>query len=751
MSNDLKKYIESRRPIIWINSNDYKEIDSIIKEATKDISDKETYEYRATGVIVNKNNDIFEGVFSLSDFLGNIYDCVNSGNIFIIIKNVDDELKMSINIAHIRNIAEKVYSDNKYNATVIIISESTKINKELEKYTSILDIPNMTQNDIKEYVIDFSRKFNIKLDEDDLGELSISLKGLTKLEIDHILNMVVAKNNNISFSSEVRNMIIREKGQIIKKSSILEIIDFKEGIDDIGGLNGLKEWLEMKAKIFRNLDEAKEFGVDTPKGVLLVGMPGCGKSLSSKACARLFNVPLLRLDIGRLLGKYVGESEHNMRIALKTAESISPCILWVDEIEKAFSGIDQNGGASDITKRLFGQFLTWLQEKENTVFVVATANDITAFPPEFLRKGRFDEIFFVDFPDKEEREKIFEIHLKKRNKLNNNIDISKLARNTEGYCGADIEEIVKHAVETKYVEGKNEDIKTEDLENSIKNIDSLKSILKEQIEKLNETYKKYKIKSARKSIKNTKKSGAGTFEDMVVVNGGKYKPSFRQDEVKVMDLEVSKYQVTNNLWNKIMKNTSGDMLPVENITYWQALEFCNKLSEKYGLKPVYKINDNSIKIIELDGKESHPQYADFSNTEGFRLPTEVEWEWFARGGEVAIQNNTFGYTYSGSDNIDEVSVYNAYHRDSRIAPVGIKKSNQLGLYDCCGNVWEWCYDTWGKNVYTENGFIYDESEGKRVLRGGSWNSFMGYCTVIYRENREAEDYFNSGFRVVRTL
>ena len=237
--------------------------------------------------------------------------------------------------------------------------------------------------------------------------------------------------------------------------------------------------------------------------------------------------------------------------------------------------------------------------------------------------------------------------------------------------------------------------------------------------------------------------------DSVFVKGGKYKPSFRGDEVKVIDLEVSKYQVTNNLWNRIMKNTGGDMLPVVKISYWQALEFCNKLSEKYGLKPVYKINSQSIKTIELDGKEVHPQYADFSNTEGFRLPTEVEWEWFARGGEVAIQNNTFGYTYSGSNNVDEVAVYYNIHQ---IKSVGTRKSNQLGLYDCSGNVWEWCYDTWEENVYTENGFIYDESVNNRVLRGGSWGNFDDYCKVssrIYNYVDSYDDY--RGFRVVRTL
>ena len=268
--------------------------------------------------------------------------------------------------------------------------------------------------------------------------------------------------------------------------------------------------------------------------------------------------------------------------------------------------------------------------------------------------------------------------------------------------------------------------------------------------KINANSKKINIKSERKSIKNMEKTG--TFEDMVVVNGGKYKPSFRQNEVKVIDLEVSKYQVTNNLWNRIMGNTSGDMLPVVNITYWQALEFCNKLSEKYGLKPVYKINRNKklIKIIELDGKEVAPGKADFSKTEGFRLPTEVEWEWFARGGEVAIQNNTFDYKYSGSNNADEVAVCNS----NQIQNVGTKKSNQLGLYDCSGNVLEWCYDTKKlrkKIVSTKKYFIYDESESMRVLRGGSWGD-GAFCAVSYCVWSDAGNAIViAGFRIVRTL
>ena len=500
-----------------------------------------------------------------------------------------------------------------------------------------------------------------------------------------------------------------------------------------------------------------------------MGMPGCGKSLAAKASARLFNVPLLRLDIGRLLGKYVGESEHNMRVALKTAESISPCILWIDEIEKAFAGIDQNGGASDITKRLFGQFLTWLQEKENTVFVVATANDITAFPPEFLRKGRFDEVFFIDFPNEEERERIFEIHLEKRGKMSDDIDLKELAEETEGYCGADIEEIVKNAVESKFVmETENEEdkkITTNDLLEATKNIDSLTNILADKIEVLKKSYKKFKIKSASQKIKNGKRiTGRPTFKDMVIVRGGKYIPSFFNEEREVCDLEVCKYQTTQDMWIEVMvynpSEFKGGRCPVENVSWWDALEFCNELSEKHGLKPVYDLSreeEGILRIHQSNGKIEYPNVADFRKTEGFRLPTEVEWEWFARGGEIAIQDGTFNYyDYSGSNNLSEVA-WHYNNSGEKTHDVGTKKPNQLGLYDCSGNVYEWCYDTGSDGYISEKTpYIYDETEESRVLKGGSWNSkyeiFERYFDKA--ENSRKYDYVlraSYGFRIVRTI
>ena len=594
METNLSKYLRARRPIIWVHSGDYKEVDTIVTEATKEYKNKAIFEYRAFGAVNFETKVKSDEIADLYSFLNILFSEGVKTNVFLIIKNAEEEMKDAKNIALIKKIAETRYSNSDYNFTVIVVTEAETVPKDLEKFTSILDIPNMTKDEIEKYIWNFAKENNVNVDKNDVGEVAISLKGLTKLEIDHVLNMIIESKNNISISG--RDIIIREKGQIIKKSSILEIIDFKEKIEEIGGLEGLKEWLSSKAQVFRRLDEAKKFGVDTPKGVLLVGMPGCGKSLAAKASARLFNVPLLRLDIGRLLGKYVGESEHNMRVALKTAESISPCILWIDEIEKAFAGIDQNGGASDITKRLFGQFLTWLQEKENTVFVVATANDITAFPPEFLRKGRFDEVFFIDFPNEEERERIFEIHLEKRGKMSDDINLKELAEETEGYCGADIEEIVKNAVENKFIlETENEEekkITTNNLLEATKSIDSLSNILSDKIDVLKKSYKKFKIKSASQKIKSGKRiAGRPTFKDMVIVRGGKYTPSFFNEEREVCDLEVCKYQTTQDMWMEVMENNSSRFKsgrrPVDKVYWIEALVYCNNLSEKYGLKPVY--------------------------------------------------------------------------------------------------------------------------------------------------------------------
>ena len=266
-------------------------------------------------------------------------------------------------------------------------------------------------------------------------------------------------------------------------------------MDDVGGLSNLKKYLHDKSRIFNNLGEASTFGIDLPKGILIVGMPGCGKSLTAKATATEFKVPLLRLDIGKLMGKYVGESEDNLRRAIKTAEAVAPCVLWIDELEKAFAGVGGSGGASDITTRLFGQFLTWLQEKESSVYVVATSNKLTALPPEFKRKGRFDELFLVELPDERERKKIFEIHLGKRGKLTGDVKVIPLLKETKGYSGADIEAVVKETIEGAFISN-DKAVTTDKLLNTIKNTKSISVTLEDEIKALKAEYEKYNFKPA---------------------------------------------------------------------------------------------------------------------------------------------------------------------------------------------------------------------------------------------------------------
>lgn len=763
--NQIVTYTEAKRPILYINHYDYKEIDKMIEEGAKKIGDVKIFEYRSIGEVDFKTKEVLKdekgGLFT---FLDKNYVQGMFGKVFLVLKDVDKEIENSEVLAMIKKIAEMNVYNLDYNLSIIIVSQNIQVPKELENYISIVEIPKLDRDEIEEYIKEVATERGIKINQDDLGEIAISLKGLSKWYITQILNMMdIVSTSNIQ-------KIIKEKGQIIKKSGILELIDFKEKISDIGGLENLKEWLDNKAKVFRRLDEAKKFGVDTPKGLMLVGMPGCGKSLTAKVASRMFNVPLLRLDIGRLLGKYVGESEHNLRMALKMSESISPCILWIDEIEKAFAGIDQSGGASDITKRLFGQFLTWLQEKENTVFVVATANDISSFPPEFLRKGRFDEIFYVDFPNRDEREEIFRIHLEKRGKYNEElIDLGKLAGLTDGFCGADIEEAVKIAVEDLFLsDDEDKTMDTDDVIDGIKKIDSMKSIIEEKIEALQKAYEKFKLKPAslkegqkkvvrKKAHKKGKVSGniQNDDKDMIFVQGGRYTPSFFNEERDVHDLYVNKYQTTQIRWKEMMgtdpSKYKGDKRPVEQITWIEALEYCNKLSEYYGLQPVYKIENNKlVAVIHNDGEEVYPDLADFSKTEGYRLPTELEWEWFARGGEIAIQDGTFDFKYSGSNDIEEVAWYRGNsEKESHI--VGTKKPNQLGLYDCNGNVSEWCYDT-SSDSYTleERSFVFDKNTDSMRKRGGSLGNNLNYCTVESRGSSSYSDGY-TGLRVVRTV
>ncbi|MDO4329081.1 MAG: AAA family ATPase [Lachnospiraceae bacterium] len=411
-----------------------------------------------------------------------------------VIKDISSLLDNPAAVAFLKELSIRISIDIESN--IVLLSSVVKIPKELENFVTIVEMDYQTEEEIQETIQRFCEEQETTISRQLLNEMAVNFKGLTESEIISILSLALSNDGDLSRKD--MSLIFEQKQQKIRKSGILEMIPLKENLEDIGGLEVLKNWLKKKAVVMKDLGKAEKFGVDAPKGVLIAGVPGCGKSLSAKAAADLFQVPLLRMDMGRLMGKYVGESEENLRKAIALAEAISPCVLWVDELEKAFAGIGGIGGGAEVTTRLFGNFLTWMQEKEAPVFVVATANDITKLPPELLRKGRFDEIYYVGLPKDEERRHIFEIHIKKRRpndlKL---IDLSRLVKETNGYSGADIESVVKDSIETAFVNQKSA-VTTEDILASIKQTHSLSEIMKEPIEQMKKIYEQNKFKNASK-------------------------------------------------------------------------------------------------------------------------------------------------------------------------------------------------------------------------------------------------------------
>ena len=394
-------------------------------------------------------------------------------------------------IARLKQLLNLIERHHAGECSVILVSEAVCIPAPIEAQVTLLSLPLPDRKEIKAMLV--LAEINGQLTvPDNMNDLAVSgLGGLTASEIGQLLRMV--GRQAATLDEKALQTILHEKEQIIAKSGVLEMVGVDVKLNDIGGLENLKHWLEQRSTIIRRLDEATKQGVKAPKGVLIAGMPGCGKSLTAKVAASLFQLPLLRLDIGSLLGKYVGESEHNMRRALSMAETVSPCILWVDELEKAFVGMG-GGNASEVTARLLGYFLTWMQEKTGAVFVIATANDISALPPELLRKGRFDEIFYVGFPNAVERESILKIHLGKSRQKVADLEMSTLVKLCRDYCGADIENAVNEALANAFIGGSALTQKL--LEDAIQSSIPLRETLRDQVGKYEELFEKLKLRPA---------------------------------------------------------------------------------------------------------------------------------------------------------------------------------------------------------------------------------------------------------------
>lgn len=353
------------------------------------------------------------------------------------------------NYAVIRKLKEIAQHLKNSHKTIILISPVLELPADLEKEITLVNFPLPAREELNDLLDRISQdvqqtgSVRIDLNPPNRERLLQAALGLTLGEAENVFAKILVSKERLS-GDHVQD-VLSEKQQIVRKSGMLEYYAATETMQHVGGLAALKDWLQKRTIAFT--EEARAFGLPAPKGILLLGVQGCGKSLCAKAVSSLWQLPLLRFDIGRMFGSFVGSSEENIRRAIAVAESVAPAILWVDEIDKAFSG-SQGSGLSDAgtSARVFGTFLTWLSEKKAPVFVVTTANDISHLPPELMRKGRLDEIFFVDLPSTKEREQIFCIHLVKRGRKPADFHLTALAEAAENFSGAEIEQAVISAL-----------------------------------------------------------------------------------------------------------------------------------------------------------------------------------------------------------------------------------------------------------------------------------------------------------------
>lgn len=489
--DNLRAHVLSFYPILYLLTYDDAEADELIASVAET---RIIHEWNmARGLVYFDTKQPMIDWCDLATALDNLLD-QELDNHFVVIRDAHIGLRdQPLAVARLKALVTKMLEEDGVQMTVFLVSSQLYIPHELEKFINIFEIPLPDEPVIRQIIGEYANAYGVAVEASALDKLALTFQGLSRYEIGLLINRGYQQDGMIGL--EDVELIQEAKKQIIKKSGLLEMLIVNEKLVDIGGLDQLKPWLRQKAHVFSNWPEARAFGVEPPKGVMIVGMPGCGKSLTAKASATLFGLPLLKMDMGSLMGKYVGESEGNMRRAILVAEAVSPCVLWVDEVEKAFAGIGSGGSGSEVATRLFGYFLTWMQEKTKQVFVIATANDISSLPPELMRKGRFDEIFYVDFPKERERSAIFKIHLAKRNKISERIQIDRLAQITEGYSGADIESVVKEGIEQSFVDGCAA-LDTERLQKIINATQPLSAVMKDKVKEYKDRFEKMKIKPA---------------------------------------------------------------------------------------------------------------------------------------------------------------------------------------------------------------------------------------------------------------
>lgn len=460
---EIEVLIRSKRTILYVVSNEENRVMSALESmCSKADTSWDLLYWDVVNGIDSKDPEFLpmkqSRKLDQDEILGWIEDKVVPKNKFLLLvikdynkhfgqSNIKSQLEIKL-IRHIKNLSQSFISENK---AIIILSNTLELPPDLEKTIPVVDFPLPEKNDIQDKISEMllraskrpelAAKFQTSYEDSKLDNIVNSFRGLSLQECEQVSTYCMIKYPQLH-----PEIISNQKRDIIRKSGLLEWISDDINMNSVGGLNGLKYWLEKRKNAFST--EATEYGLPAnPKGLLLVGIQGAGKSLFAKSIASFWNFPLLKLDMGKVFSGLVGSSEQNMRQVFKIAESVAPCILWCDEIDKGMSGT-KGSGISDggTTSRVLGSWLTWMQDRKAPVFVVATANDVTSLPPELLRKGRFDEIFFVDLPSTVERKKIFEIHLTKRKRKTENFDIDFLAEKSNTFTGAEIESAIESAM-----------------------------------------------------------------------------------------------------------------------------------------------------------------------------------------------------------------------------------------------------------------------------------------------------------------
>lgn len=495
MNQDLELLIKAKANVIEVVSYEDKRVQGFVNRVAKSL--------KMTWYVWNEVNGLsrfdsrtkkFEKEEDIADYLDILNFFTNSleDNAILVLQDFHHILQRED--PRILRKFREILQDKSINNKVIILSMPIKcVPDDLSKELSVIEVGLPDLKVLRTIAVNCLNEYDVDQFEIDDAVLEAGL-GLTIMEAELAFSKAIIEFGRLDTDGIA--FIIREKESIIKKTGLLEYYHSSTKLNDVGGLENLKNWIDKRARSFSQ--EAKDFGVDTPKGIMLLGVPGCGKSLTAKAVAKSWNYPLLRFDIGKVFGGIVGESEHNVRRALDIAKAIAPCVLWIDEIEKGLSGV-QSSGQTDggTTSRVFGTLLTWMQEKTEPVFVIATANNIKELPSELMRKGRFDEVFFVDLPSIDERKKIFQIHIESRKRNVKNFDLDLLAKETKGFSGSEIEESVKEGLHSAFSDGK--DLTNEYILSAVKAMVPLSITMGEGLRKLRE-WAKFRTRMASTGV-----------------------------------------------------------------------------------------------------------------------------------------------------------------------------------------------------------------------------------------------------------